>query len=451
MHRSWGKIGIGALIVVVALAGTVWAIKWFAPSAVDRRPKLAEVPPLPPVTRSSVIVTPVVIALTAIQDALERAAPRDLSGKPDIPLPPNITNGEINWSLARDPFTIAGRPEGLTLSTALRGSLRATGQMSNQGGGFPGGGGGFPGPPGGFSGPPGGGGPPGFPGPPGGFPGPPGGFRGGPPGGFPGPPGGFGPPGFGGQGGQGGQSGSSQSQAGSQSQGDNKTMDQRADVSGNVTLTARPNLLPGWRLEPNLAVQVTIADASLTLMGMKLNLSNEMKPMVERTISERVAELQTQMRNDPAIEQAARREWAKMCRSIPLGSGPGGMTNLWLELRPTRALAAQPRIDGSAVTLTIGVQAETRIVPQETKPDCSFPAQLEIVPQMEQGRISIDVPIDIPFTDINRLVEAQLKGKTFPDDKSGSFMATVKSVNLAASGNRLLISLGVTANETKSW
>src|SRR5712691_2871610 len=195
MHRSWGKIGIGALIVVVALAGTVWAIKWFAPSAVDRRPKLAEVPPLPPVTRSSVIVTPVVIALTAIQDALERAAPRDLSGKPDIPLPPNITNGEINWSLARDPFTIAGRPEGLTLSTALRGSLRATGQMSNQGGGFPGGGGGFPGPPGGF----------------------------------PGPPGGFGPPGFGGQGGQGGQSGSSQSQAGSQSQGDNKTMDQRAE------------------------------------------------------------------------------------------------------------------------------------------------------------------------------------------------------------------------------
>jgi hypothetical protein len=140
-----------------------------------------------------------------------------------------------------------------------------------------------------------------------------------------------------------------------------------------------------------------------------------------------------------------------MCRSIPLGSGPGGMTNLWLELRPTRALAAQPKIDGNAVTLTIGAQAETRIVPQETKPDCAFPAQLEIVPQMEQGRISIDVPIDIPFTDINRLVESQLKGKTFPDDKSGALVATVKSVNLAASGNRLLISLGVTANETKSW
>jgi len=427
MH--WGKIGIGAVIVVAALAGTVWAMKWFAPGAVDRRPKLTEVPPLAPVTRSSVIVTPVSITLTAIQDALERGAPRDLSGKPDLPPAPNITNGEINWSLARGAFTVAGRPEGLTLSTALRGSLRATGQINNQGGGFPGG-------PPGFGPPGGGGGPPGFPGPPGGFPGPPGGFRGGPPG-F-GPPGGFGSPG-------------TQSQQGQSGQGDNKTIDQRAEVSGNVTLTARPNLLPAWRLEPNLAVQVAIADASLTLMGMKLNLSNEMKPMVERTISERVAELQTQLRDDPAIEQAARREWAKMCRSVPLGTGPGGLTNLWLELRPTRAIAAQPKIDGSAVTLTIGVQAETRIVPQETKPECAFPAQLEIVPQMEQGRISIDMPIDIPFADINRLIEAQLKGKTFPDDKSGGFMATVKSVKLAASGNRLLISLGVTANETKSW
>src|SRR5712691_5672336 len=422
MHAPWGKIGIGVLIVVVALAGTVWAIKWFAPSAVDRRPKLAEVPPLPPVTRSSVIVTPVVIALTAIQDALERAAPRDLSGKPDIPPPPNMSNAEIGWSLARGPFTVAGRPEGLALSTTLRGSFRATGQMTGQPGGFPG-------PPGGFQGPPGG------------FPGPPGGSRGGPPGGFPGPLGGF----FGGS--QGQQQGTQQ---GTQNQAD-RTIDQRAEISGNVMLTARPNLLPGWRLEPNLVAQVTIADASLSVMGMKLNLSDQLKPVLERTINEQVAALQARVGNDPFLEQAARREWAKMCRSIPLGAGAVGMPNLWLELRPTRALAAQPRIDETALTLTYGVQAETRIVPGETKPDCPFPAQLELVPQMEQGRVSIDVPIDIPFTEVNRLIEAQLKGKTFPEDKSGAFTATVRSVNLAASGNRLLISLGVTATETKSW
>src|SRR4029453_10869320 len=59
-------------------------------------------------------------------------------------------------------------------------------------------------------------------------------------------------------------------------------------------------------------------------------------------------------------------------------------------------------------TLTIGVEAQTRIVPAETKPDCPFPAQLELVPQIEQGRVNIAVPIDIPFTEVNRLLEARL-------------------------------------------
>jgi Domain of unknown function (DUF4403) len=390
MHRPWGIV-VGALIVVVGLAAAVWATRWFTSSAPDRRPNLVEVPPLAAVTRSSVVVTPAAISLTAIQEALEKAAPRDFSGKPEIPAPRPPFNAEIDWSLARGPFAVSGRPDGIAVSTALRGSFRMTGQM--------------PAPPGGFSGLPG----------------------------FPGLPGFF---------------GSGQARPGTQNA--ESTNDQRAELSGNIMLTARPTLLPRWRLEPNLVAQVTIADASLSVMGTKLNLANEMKPNLERMVNEQVATLQSWLGNSPLLEEAARREWEKMCRSIALGTA-AGLPNLWIEFRPTRALAAQPRIDEKSLTLTIGLQAETRIVPNETKPDCPFPRQLEIVPQLEQGRVSIDLPIDIPFSEISRLIEAQVKGKTFPEDKSGAVTATIRSVNLAASGDRLLISLGVTANETKSW
>jgi hypothetical protein len=184
---------------------------------------------------------------------------------------------------------------------------------------------------------------------------------------------------------------------------------------------------------------------------MKLSVPDAVKPLLDRTINEQVSSLQARLRDDPFLELAARQEWAKMCRSISLGATAPGMPNLWLEVRPTRAFAAQPGLDQTAVLLTIGVQADTRIVPNETKPDCPFPAQLDIVQQMEQGRVSIAVPIDIPFTEVNRLMEAQLKGKTFPEDKSGAFTATIRSVNFAASGDRLLISVGVRANETKTW
>jgi Domain of unknown function (DUF4403) len=391
MQRSRGLIVVGTL-VVIALAGAVWATGWFAPSAPDRRPNLVEAPPLAPVSRSSVIVMPAAIALSAIQEALEKAAPRDSSGKPEIPAALNPFNTEIDWSLVRGPFAVSGRPDAIELSTALRGSFRVSGQM--------------PTPPGGFSGLPG----------------------------IPGLQGLFG-------GGQG--------RPGTQNPAE-RTTDQRAEIAGNIMLTARPTLLPGWRLEPNLASRVTIGDASISMMGTKLNLSQEMKPNLERTINEQVAALQAWVRNSPLLEEAARREWEKMCRSIPLGTA-AGLPNLWIEFRPTRALAAQPRIDATALTLTLGVQAETRIIPNETKPDCPFPRQLELVPQMEQGRVSIDLPVDVPFTEISRLLEAQLKGKTFPEDKSGGVTATIRTVNLAASGDRLLMSLGITANETKSW
>jgi len=123
---------------------------------------------------------------------------------------------------------------------------------------------------------------------------------------------------------------------------------------------------------------------------------------------------------------------------------------LWLELRPTRAIAAQPRIDASAMTLTLGIEAETRITPAQTKPDCPFPATIVIVPPTP-GRVSIGVPIDMPFTGINKIVEAQFAGRTFPEDGSGSVDVTVKRAVVSASGDRLLISLLVNAKEKKSF
>ena len=295
---------------------------------------------------------------------METAAPKNLAGKRDNPLPQLLSNAEAAWTIARGPLAVSARPDALAVSTALTGTLRATGQVAGQAGNLAGAIGGL----------------------------------------------------LGGRLGQDVQN----------LQG--KAFDQRADIRGNVTVTSRPALLPAWRVQPNLASQVALADASLPVLGVKLSVANEVKPLLDRTVDEQVAALEARVRADPFLEVAARREWAKMCRSIPLGQTAAGMPNLWLELRPTRAFAAQPRISESALTLTIGVQAQTRIVPNETKPDCPFPGQLELVPQVEQGRVSIAVPIDIPFTEVNRLLAAQLKGKTFPDAKGSAFTATIQSV-----------------------
>jgi hypothetical protein len=150
------------------------------------------------------------------------------------------------------------------------------------------------------------------------------------------------------------------------------------------------------------------------------------------------------------IEQTARREWAKMCRSIPLPRAAPGMPDLFLELRPTKAIAAQPRVDAASVILSIGVEAETRILSSKTTPNCPFPALLEIVPPIETGSMNIGVPIDLPFTEVNKIINAQLKGRTLPEDGSGPVAVTVRGATVAPSGSHLLISLDVDAN-TKSF
>jgi hypothetical protein len=384
---SLRTIIIAGIVLVVSFAGATFAMQMLAPAPVtEGRPALAEIPPLPQITRTSVIITPAVISLSAIRDAMEANAPRDFSGRRDNPFTQLLSNADIGWTVSRGPLTVSGRPDTLAASTVLNGALRVTGQVAGQAGNVAGAIGGL------FS-----------------------------------------------------------ENLGKGLQGlTGKAIDQRADIRGNVTITSRPALTTNWRLEPNLTAQVSIADAALSIIGVKLSITNEVKPLLDRQVGEQVAALQARLRNDPFIEQAARREWIKMCRSVPLGAA-SGMPKLWLEVRPTRAFAAQPRIDAANVTITIGVQAETRITPAESKPDCPFPATLDLVPPLQQGRVNIAVPIDVPFTEVNRLLEPQLTGKTFPEDKSGPFEVTIRRVSLAASGNRLLISLRVKAHETKSW
>jgi hypothetical protein len=370
---------IGIVVVAAAFAGATLLLNLLWPSASlqEGRPQLVAVPPLPPLAGTSTVLTPAAIAMAAIRDALEAQAPRNLSGHPQNPVSQLLQAAELNFTINRGPLAVSGRPDGLLVTTPLSGTFQARGTLTGAANALGGAIGNLLG-----------------------------------------------------------------GSIGAQVQGlTGKTFDQHADISGTVTALARPTIAPNWRLSPNLTAQVNVVDVALPIAGIKLSVSNEVKPALDDMVRQQTNALEARVRNDPFIENAARAEWAKLCRAVSLGAAAQGVPNLWLEIRPTRAIAAQPQIDASAVTLLLGVQAQTRIVPNETKPDCPFPAQLDIVPQANQGILDIAVPIDIPFTEVSRLIEAQVKGKSFPEDGSGSFATTIKQAAVAASGDRLLISL----------
>jgi len=380
---------LGIAVVAVSFFVSLKAMEWLSPSGTGVAPALVELPPLPPAPRSSSIIASVSITLAAIRDAADRGAPRTFAGKADNPATQILQNADIGWTASRGPISATGAQEVLSLATPLTGTLNVTGSLSAKATGAVGDALGSL------------------------------------------------------------LGGNAAKQIGSINI---KSINANAEIKGNVVITARPTLAETWRVEPNLTAQVTLGDTNLSVAGARVNVPAQVKPLIDKTVNDQLAAVQTRIRNDPAFEQNARAQWAKICRSIPLqGTGAASsLPPLWLELRPTRAIAAQPRIDASAVTLTLGIEAETRITPTQTKPDCPFPATLAIVPATP-SRISIGVPIDMPFTDVNKIVEAQFAGRTFPEDGSGSVNVTVKRATVTASGDRLLISLLVNAKEKESF
>jgi Domain of unknown function (DUF4403) len=377
-------VAVLALSFVVALK----AMDWLSPRGPVPGPKLAELPPLPPVTKNSVILAQVSIPLAAIRDAADRSAARNFAGKADNPVSQILQNADIAWAAIRGPITATGGQDLLSLTTTLTGKLNVTGSLSSK------------------------------------------------------------------------ATGAVSDAIGGVLGGDVakriggvniKELNANAAIRGNVTVTARPKLGAAWRVEPNLGAEVRLGDTSLTVAGARVNVPSQVKPLIDKTVGEQIAAAAERIRNDPSIERNARIQWAKACRSIPLqvAGAAASVPTLWLELRPIRAVAVQPYVDTSAVTMTLGIEAETRITPQETTPSCPFPEKISIVPPTA-AVVAVGIPVDIPFTDITSIVEAQLAGRTFPEDGSGPVDVTVKRASVAASGERLLISLLVNAKEKKS-
>ncbi len=201
----------------------------------ESRPDLVALHPMAPVTRTSVIVAPVAVANLAIRDIMEANAPRGLNGKNDNPLADLLGKADIGWNIGRGPIAVTGTNGSLNISTTLNGSLRVTGQVANQGGNI--------------------------------------------------------------AGAITGILGDSLGRNVGQLAG--RVLDQRADIRGNVFVTSRPQLTPSWRIEPNLSGSVSIGDGGMQIAGIKLNVSDQVKPLLDKTVNEQIGNLSAKAARRP--------------------------------------------------------------------------------------------------------------------------------------------------------
>src|SRR5438876_5447552 len=272
-------IVLGIAIVTISFFVSLKTMDWLWPRAAVMAPVLVELPPLPPAPRSSSILAPVAIALSAIRDAADRGAPRSFAGKADNPVAQILQNADIGWTASRGPITATGAQDVLSLATPLTGTLNVTGSLTAKATGAVGDALGSL------------------------------------------------------------LGGNVAKQIGSVNI---KSLNANAEIKGNVLITARPKLATNWRIEPNLAAQVTLGDTNLSVAGARVNVPAQVKPLIDKTVNDQLNAMAERIRNDPTLERAARLQWAKACRSVPLQGADAvpSLPALWLELKPTRAIAA---------------------------------------------------------------------------------------------------------------
>ena len=126
---------LGIAIVVAAFIGATLLMNLLWPSSLQEgRPQLVAVPPLPPLAGTSTVLAPAAVAMSAIRDALEAQAPRNLTGRPQNPVSQLLQAAELNFAITRGPLSVTGRPDGLVVSTALTGTFQARGTLTGAAG-----------------------------------------------------------------------------------------------------------------------------------------------------------------------------------------------------------------------------------------------------------------------------------------------------------------------------
>jgi hypothetical protein len=128
---NFRTIILGLVIFVAAFIGATLLMNLLWPSSLQEgRPQLVTVPPLPPLTGTSTVLAPAAVAMSAIREALEAEAPRNLTGHPQNPVSQLLEGAELNFTITRGPLAVTGRPDSLVVSTALNGTFQARGTLT---------------------------------------------------------------------------------------------------------------------------------------------------------------------------------------------------------------------------------------------------------------------------------------------------------------------------------
>lgn len=195
------------------------------------------------------------------------------------------------------------------------------------------------------------------------------------------------------------------------------------NLSADARLRLRLQLEQSWRLNPEVQLFARLNTATipvrvplptpLTPTDVNIDVRGTLQPEVDRMLNSLVQQFQRDIRANRFLEDAAELAWNDLCKSHPVAAVEAGApTDLWVVVRPIAFHAAQPLIDALGMTLTLGLEADTKLVTEAQAPECDTLPPLRI-DEAEPG-LSLIVPAELAYGVLSGVLTQQFVGQSIP-------------------------------------
>jgi hypothetical protein len=164
-----------------------------------------------------------------------------------------------------------------------------------------------------------------------------------------------------------------------------------------------------WRVSSHTQGSVALSDAEVRLGPLKLNLTDMLNHNEQHLTDPLFKMVDKRVASDVKIKPQAEKLWAKAWAPIRVGKRP----QAWLLLSPQRVLVGQPIAANNAITVSLGVEAQARVILGDRPAD---PATIPPLPAPGRlsgpsNRFSFIVPVTLPYDVAAKLALARLQKK----------------------------------------
>lgn len=205
-------------------------------------------------------------------------------------------------------------------------------------------------------------------------------------------------------------------------------------LAANISASAQLRVESNWRATlPELQLQAPLSRAKLFRI---ISVRSMLQEPVNKEMRKFRNDIQTMIKKDTFLENAAKQGWGQLCNTFPLNK----KASLWIEVKPLAIRTAQPIISDKSARLQFGLDANTRVVTSKTSPQCDLPKAL-VIEAPRPGILNLTLPAHANYG----WLSGQLRQRIVSEIKVEGVYFHIKDVHLHPHGDFLLLAVDLTA------